>query len=363
MDKLYYLVKWGKDKQKAWSGTCWGLFNALMKHGDGMTDIDLSSSRMEDLYFRFVRKMTRAGGDMELGHIKRSRRKVQRLLDNSKCNVFQFAEVIPDTKGIRTYIYMDLSVDYVRYMSENLQDVFAVSGFQNCGKDAIRARNESQLAYFSNCSGIFTMGRWIAKDLVERSGIPESKVYPVGGGINLEGRLVDYTGKQGNKILFVGRDFVRKGGDITLKAFLELREKMTDVELYVAGPASDPWPQGAEGYHYMGDCNHEELSALFNKCDIFVMPSYFEAYGLVFIEALTYGLPCIGRNAYEMPYFIEDGKTGLLLRHDDAHELSEMMYRLLKDRSFSANVRSRKDQYLREYSWDTVAERIIAAME
>ena len=48
-------------------------------------------------------------------------------------------------------------------------------------------------------------------------------------------------------------------------------------------------------------------------CDVFCMPSYFEAYGLVFVEALTFGLPCIGRNCYEMPYFIEDGKTGLLL--------------------------------------------------
>ena len=38
------------------------------------------------------------------------------------------------------------------------------------------------------------------------------------------------------------------------------------------------------------------------------MPSYFEAYGLVFIEALTYGLPCIGRNAFEMPNFIQDSE-------------------------------------------------------
>lgn len=187
--------------------------------------------------------------------------------------------------------------------------------------------------------------------------------FTLSGGINLDGKLVDYTGKQGNKILFVGRDFVRKGGEMTFKAFIELKKKMADVELYVAGPASNPYPQGAEGYHYMGDCSHEELSALFNKCDVFVMPSYFEAYGLVFIEALTYGLPCIGRNVYEMPYFIEDGKTGLLLQNDDVHELADIIFRLLKDKSFSDNVRSRKDWYIREYSWDTVAKRILSAMK
>lgn len=67
-------------------------------------------------------------------------------------------------------------------------------------------------------------------------------------------------------------------------------------------------------YHYRRDCGHEELSDLFNKCDIFVMPSYFEVYGFVFIEALTYGLPCTGRNAYEMPYFIQNAETGLYER-------------------------------------------------
>ena len=45
MEKLYYLVNWGNDKQKAWSGTCWGLFNTLKKHCDSIKDIDLSDSR------------------------------------------------------------------------------------------------------------------------------------------------------------------------------------------------------------------------------------------------------------------------------------------------------------------------------
>lgn len=113
-----------------------------------------------------------------------------------------------------------------------------------------------------------------------------------------------------------------------------------------------------DGYHYMGDCDHKTLSGLFNRCDIFVMPSYFEAYGLVFIEALTYGLPCIGRNAYEMPYFIENGKTGFLLEKDNADDLAHLMYRLLKDETIKSNVRANKEWYVKEYSWDAVADRI-----
>ena len=274
-------------------------------------------------------------------------------------NVLQFAEILPDTKQRKTFIYQDRSVDYVNYMCHTLPQIFAVSGFQECSSKVIQQRIVIQNNYYQNCSGIFTMGQWLANDLIDRCGLSAEKVHHVGGGINLDKNRIDYSNKAGDKILFVGRDFIRKGGELVLKAFSILKKQRHDAELYVAGPAQNPLPEGMDGFHYMGDCDRDKLSDLFNKCDIFVMPSYFEAYGLVFIEALTYGLPCIGRDAYEMPYFIQDGETGLLLKENDAERLASMMLRLLQDEKIRNNVRSRKDWYIKEYSWDTVAERIM----
>ena len=88
------------------------------------------------------------------------------------------------------------------------------------------------------------------------------------------------------------------------------------------------------------------------------MPSYFEAYGLVFIEALAYGLPCIGRNAYEMPYFIEQGETGFLLEKDHVEELATLIKELLSNERIKKNVIDRRESYLQKYTWDAVAERI-----
>ena len=56
------------------------------------------------------------------------------------------------------------------------------------------------------------------------------------------------------------------------------------------------------------------------------MPSYFEAYGLVFAEALTYGLPCIGRDKFAMSEFIEDGCTGRLISGEDVEELLDVPF-------------------------------------
>lgn len=158
--------------------------------------------------------------------------------------------------------------------------------------------------------------------------------------------------------MFIGKDFKRKGGFITYEAFKLLRKQGENVELYIIGPTVDPIDKPIEGYHFIGQIPYEEEAKYYNMCDVFCMPSYFEAYGLVFVEALTFGLPCIGRNCYEMPYFIQDGETGLLLNHDDHKELAIILNRVLHDDSFSRNVVSRREQYIHDYSWDTVAQRI-----
>lgn len=114
-----------------------------------------------------------------------------------------------------------------------------------------------------------------------------------------------------------------------------------------------------EGVKFLGDIPVEKLSYYFNLCDIFCMPSRFEAYGLVFIEALVYGLPCIGRNEFEMKEFINDGYNGYLIKDDNKEVLAKKMYELLQNNKIKENIMKERSKYIQEYSWDRVAERII----
>lgn len=203
------------------------------------------------------------------------------------------------------------------------------------------------------------MGKWLAKDLIERCGLPKDKVHHVGGGINLDKTKIDYSKKEGNKFLFVGRDFIRKGGPLVYQAFCLLHKKRPEMELLVAGPKENPYPDNTNpNYHFYGDCDYNTTANLFNMADVFVMPSKFEAYGLVFVEALTFGLPCIGRDAYEMPYIIKDGATGLLLKEETPEQLAHLMEQSITNTFLTKNVQANKDKYQAEYSWDKVAERI-----
>ena len=358
MKELVFLTKWGNDKERAWSGINWSLFNALSKYFD-IDDINLSLAK-KNIFDKIINK-TRS--DIFFRETKRcGKYAIQNIKRGKSATIFQFAENIFDTNSLSTYIYQDLSVSYVEYMMNNMPEIFAVSAFQNQSPSAIRKRASYQNKYYQQCKGIFTMGRWLAEDMVNRCKIDQTKVHPVGGGINLDKRLIDISKKKGNKILFVGRDFKRKGGYIVVEAFKELKKRRKDVELYVAGPMVNPYHEYIDGYHFMGDCDYKRTAELFNLCDIYCMPSYFEAYGLVFVEALTFGLPVIARNAYEMPYLIQNGHTGLLLQKDDVKELSEMMDSLLSDADIKKNVIERQHDYLIDYSWDKVAERIYSCM-
>lgn len=350
MEQLTYLVNWGKNKETAWSGTNYSLYKALTKYYD-VHDIILKGNRWANAFLSKVLRMDGTSIEYYRRHL------LKKKLKDIKGNVFQFSEVLSDNDYRNTFMYVDNTVSYVSYLRTEKTDIFEVSAFQNTKSKIFEKREKEQDEYIRTCSGLFTMGHWLRNWLIEQ-GVPAEKIHAVGGGANVNTELILPTHKDHNKILFIGKDFKRKGGHITYEAFKLLRGKGHNVELYVIGPKTDPIEHPINGYHFIGQIPFNEEAKYYNMCDIFCMPSYFEAYGLVFVEALTFGLPCIGRDCYEMPYFIEEGNTGLLLRHDDPHELATLMLTLLHDPAYQHRVSSLRPHYLQEYSWDAVAERM-----
>lgn len=357
MKKLYFIVSWLKNKEQTWSGTCYGLYVSLSRLFS-VEDIKIKEDKIP-LIKRILKKIGLFKYNLFVKETLQNRDLLTEKLQKKESGiVFQFSEAFIDIKGYPSYIYQDLSQMYVEYLSNNNPEIFEYSGFNAFSKSSIKERSDMQKEYYNTCKGIFTMGNWCREDLINRCRISPDKVHAVGGGINLDVKLIKPENKTNNKILFVGKDFKRKGGYLVYEAFKLLKEDIHNLELYIAGPMVNPIKNPINGYYYMGLCNYEQLSVLFNKCDVFCMPSYFEAYGLVFIEALCYGLPCIGRNAFEMPYFIKDGENGYLLNNDDPKELSLLIKKLINNDKIKQNVLNNKDIYIKEYSWDNVALRI-----
>ena len=358
MDKpiLEYVVEWGDSKERTWSGTPFSLMQALKEH---YTINEFNASPKYTLFSRIWRKLFRISYDFGIRQHRKFGRKIKRILyKNQNVNILQFAEIAKNDRNINTYIYIDLSVSYMKDLLESNPYLYKLSSFDFVGSKYIYKREPIQSEYLNNCSGIFTMSHWLRDYLINVQGINRDKIHCVGGGVNLDISKVEYSHKENNKILFVGRDYLRKGLPLVMDAFSNLKNRYPTIELHVAGPSENPFRDDFEGYFFYGDCSHDRLSELFNLCDVFCMPSYFEAYGLVFIEALCYGLPCIGRNEYEMPYLIEDNVTGKLLQGNSVHELTEAISEVLDSDRYRKAVIARKEEYLNKYSWNTVAQRI-----
>ncbi len=365
-EKIIYACPWARNRAKSWSGTHWNLRQALGRRRV-IIDLDTGFSDYRNALHILYKIIGRAGRISGTGSVfcaglqeALTERAARRILQENSCPVLQF-EAVPFIKDRRDqYLYLDLHYGYVKKMFEENPELFGISNYANLSKEWIAYQEQRQSSFMKGMAGVFVMGRWLKKELTERYGLPEEKVHHVGGGINLNPDLADAGGKGRNKILFVGRDYERKNGPLVVEAFLRLRRKRKDLELYIAGPKAQAYD--GSGVHFLGEVPSERLPVYLNLCDIFCMPSLFEAYGMVFAEALAFGLPCIGRNAFEMPYFIEDGKTGYLLRRQSAGELAELMDRLLDNETVFKNVRDKREYYLEEYSWERVAQRIVRVM-
>ena len=352
--ELVFLSEWGNCPEKAWSGIMCNLYNVLSDYYN-VHDIDLTQKRS---FFEKIHNRFEPDSGFYRKTIKTRRFLNGKLPEGDKLTVFQFAENVCDTDNIDTFIYQDVSVSFVQYLMEMEPRTYEFSNFRGARYDSIKKRANLQRKYYEGCKGVFTMGEWLSKFLIENKIVHPNKVFHVGGGINVDESVIDYSKKNGNRILFVGRDFVRKGGLLVIDAFKILRNRKKDVELFIAGPVTNPVSQPIDGYYFMGDCDYKKTAELFNLCDVFCMPSYFEAYGLVFIEALCFGLPVIGRDAYEMPYIIEENKSGFLLTDNNPESLACLMEKALDDRWMHSYVKNHQNEYLEKYSWKKVGERI-----
>jgi glycosyltransferase involved in cell wall biosynthesis len=82
----------------------------------------------------------------------------------------------------------------------------------------------------------------------------------------------------------------------------------------------------------LGAVSSEQLASLYQRCDLFALPSRFEGYGMVFTEAIAHGLPVVGTTAGAIPETVPDA-AGVLVPPDDVEALAAALRRLIEERA------------------------------
>jgi len=176
-------------------------------------------------------------------------------------------------------------------------------------------------------------------------------------------------GGRENRIVFIGRHEPRKGLQVLLRAWPELR-RQTGARLRVLG--ADPLQVrllltrlrvSEDGIDALGFVSEQERTEELLKAKAFVAPSLGgESFGMVLTEAFACATPVVASN---IPGYrdVMTAETGLLVPPDDPHALAQAVASLLADeprrQQLAAGARSRA----RAYSWDDIGRRLLAIYE
>jgi len=154
---------------------------------------------------------------------------------------------------------------------------------------------------------------------------------------------------QGRSILSIASYDKYKGLDVLIRSFSLLLSFDRRLRLLLAGdgPERKQLEELAKSLSvdaqidFLGWQGRDQIKQLLFNCDVFVLPSRWESFGLVLLEALSCGKPVVATNVVGIPEIIENGRNGLLVEPDDPAALAAAIKRVLTNhdlqRLFAAN--------------------------
>lgn len=169
------------------------------------------------------------------------------------------------------------------------------------------------------CRGVIVWSKW-AKDGYIEDGIEGKKVRIIPPPINTTTHKIKH---ETVNILFLGRDYDRKGGDTVLKVFDELKRLFENVRLIFVGkiPSSEIMQKVKEDpkiSYYENAPSRFLHHNILPITDIFLLPTKAEAYGMSLVEAMSNGIPVVSSEISAIPEIIRDSTTGYLCRPSDS---------------------------------------------
>lgn len=222
-----------------------------------------------------------------------------------------------------------------------------------------RARHE----FYQNACLLFPWSNWAAQSMISDYGADASRVEVIPPGVDLRRWAFPERSLEGElHLLFVGGNFVRKGGDLLLDWAHKTRKRNWQLHLVTRDAVPTQHPN-VHVYNHLNP-NDPELVALYQKAHLFVLPTRADCYSLAGIEAMAAGLPVLLGEVGGTSDIIRDGETGYLLPTNDSDSLVERMEFLLSAPSHlvTMGAAARRDAEARFDGEKNVA-RVLGRME
>lgn len=178
-------------------------------------------------------------------------------------------------------------------------------------------------ALYEKAAHLFPWNDWVAQSLQSVYGVPADKITAVSPGVDQTLFRPDPARRADDgtvRLLFVGGDFARKGGDLLLRWAKETRVS-APWELHLVTRDAICETPGVIVHQNVTN-NSPDLVRLYQRSDIFVLPTRADCYSLAAMEAMSCGLPVVISRLGGIPEIVSDGETGVLLPSGDHEALA-----------------------------------------
>jgi D-inositol-3-phosphate glycosyltransferase len=213
-----------------------------------------------------------------------------------------------------------------------------------------------------------------SKMVVIPPGVDVSHFYPISAD---EAKMYVGLKPEDRMVLYVGRIEPLKGLDTLIQAMssLQLQEKRR-VHLAIIGgdPAASPHEMSTEMARlqklcddlsvgqtvvFLGKRDQDKLPYYYSAAELVVMPSHYESFGMVALEAMACGTPVIASEVGGLAYLVRDGETGFTIPDQEPDMLCEKISWLLNDHDLHVRMSQRAVEYAQDYAWEKIAKQIV----
>ncbi|HEX3392499.1 MAG TPA: glycosyltransferase family 4 protein [Solirubrobacteraceae bacterium] len=199
------------------------------------------------------------------------------------------------------------------------------------------------------------------------NGIDPSDLRPVG---DLQSLRAQFASPEQKLVLLVGRLVYEKGFQLALEALPSVIERVGGVRFLVAGSGTHEVELKAQAERlglsehgvFLGWIGDDALHSLYRIADLCVVPSLYEPFGLVALEAMASGCPCIVADTGGLREVVPAGeRVGLRFNVRDPEHLGVMIERLLVDDELRERLVAEASEHVLSFDWSDVAQRTRAA--
>jgi len=216
-----------------------------------------------------------------------------------------------------------------------------------------------------------------AKLVIIPPGVDTARFYPIPKD---EAKAAIELPPEEQMILFVGRIEPLKGVDTLLNAlaYIQTTKNLSCCPHYLAIIGGDPEVSDDSLNHemariktlsselglsdivmFLGKRSQESLPYYYSAADVVVVPSHYESFGMVALEAMACGTPVVASQVGGLAFLVQDGVTGFVVPNGEPELLGQHLIEILLDPALRERLGTKGAEIAKGYSWDIIASRIM----